>query len=148
MIRRSASPAPPVPLRKSHSANFALPILLRQPRSASSALPVSLRQPRSASLAPPVSLCQTGGARLAERIWRSETGVRGWQSDIGGAQLVERSRLTGSGFPILIALRCIMFGSGVQLLIALCGSCLAAAFRFVISFFVVVIRLVLTAVRR
>ena len=42
-------------------------------------------------------------------------------------------RWLGSGFPLLIALRCILFGSGVQLLIALCGSCLVAAFRFLIS---------------
>ena len=74
--------------------------------------------------------------------------MRGWQGDSGEAQLVERSRLTGSGFPICIALRCVLFGSGVQLLIALCGRCLVAAFRFVISYFVVVICLVLTAVRR
>ena len=43
-------------------------------------------------------------------------------------------RWLGNGFPLLIALRCKLFGSGVQLLIALCGSCLVAAFRFLISF--------------
>ena len=40
----------------------------------------------------------------------------------------------GSGFPLFIALLCILFCSGVTLLIALCVSCLVAALRFLISF--------------